>query len=74
MPAEKTQSHQRRKKPAEGDLHVIERELAEGNEGRADAPAGGSQSKTKVNPEATPGTGMLPPVDGEDDSNMAPTG
>lgn len=74
MSSEKVQPHRLQEQPAEGDRDVIDRELARKKEGQKEGPAAGpSRKKSKINPEATPGTGMLPPTD-DDDPNMAPTG
>jgi hypothetical protein len=75
MSAEKVRSHRLREQPVEGDRDVIDFELARKKEGQKEAPAAGkSRKRSKINPDATPGTGMLPPADGDDDPNMAPTG
>jgi len=75
MSSEKVRSRRLQEQPVEGDRDVIDRELARKNEGQKVGPADrGSRKRSKVNPDATPGTGMLPPTDGDDDPNMAPTG
>jgi hypothetical protein len=59
MSAEKVRSHRLREQPVEGDRDVIDRELARKKEGQKEAPAAGkSRKRSKINPDATPGTGM----------------
>src|SRR5262245_10654421 len=68
MSSEKVRSRRLQEQPVEGDRDVIDRELARKNEGQKVGPADrGSRKRSKVNPDATPGTGMLPPTDGDDD-------
>jgi hypothetical protein len=74
MSPEKVRSRQPQDQPAEGDRHVIERELARTKNETEKEKGRDRQDKSKINPEATPGTGMLPPVDDDDDPNMAPSG
>jgi hypothetical protein len=77
MSSEKARSRRSQEQPAEGDRDVIDRELARKKEGEKKGPRPadrGPGKRSKINPDATPGTGMLPPTDGEDDPNMAPTG
>jgi len=75
MLPEKGRTHQLQEQPVEGDRDVIDRELARKTpeEQQEKAPGNQRQGKSKINPEATPGTGMLPGSD-PDDPNMAPTG
>ena len=74
MSPEKGKMHELQEQPPEGDRDVIDRELARSE---SDEPSEAGERKckqSKTNPEATPGTGMLPPTDSDDDPNMAPTG
>jgi hypothetical protein len=75
MLPEKGRTHQLQEQPVEGDRDVIDRELARNTPEQQQEKTTRNQrrGKSKINPDATPGTGMLPGSD-PDDPNMAPTG
>jgi hypothetical protein len=73
-----TPPHQLQDQPAEGDRELIDRELSRKGKDRSapelpDIPPAGPHAREEPNPNATPGSGMLPSTD-DDDPNMAPTG